>query len=201
MGIVLDLTPVEQEHINLIRKSVDMYEELVGKKSVWIKIVQETGFSPAGSIDHERLVSLLTSNTDVNMSFTLDKDWDVLHYLLTGSVEDVADMRLSKAILGGEKIHIETWHNYPPVLLSPAETKAVASELNTVREEHIQARFDPAIITTLFFNAGDDPKIDAQNLAHVKEVGYACYYHQITKIAHYYQLAAERSMGMVKSFS
>ena len=80
---------------------------------------------------------LLKSTTD------LDKAWHGIHFLLTGSAGKTRSV-LSMAVIGGRSLDLTRGMNG---LLSPAETKAVASALRKVRKKELAARFDSEKMT------------------------------------------------------
>jgi hypothetical protein len=147
MGVIMDLTPVEQHRIELVRTDLATYYRLEQEKNVWVRIFRESVASPTKQIDPQRAASLLGCYSDLNLSLTLGKDWELLHYLLTGTSEEVEEMPLSMVVLGGEKLFIDQqWSYSPPVLLSVQETRGVAQALATIPVESIIARYQPEMI-------------------------------------------------------
>ena len=203
MGIIMDLLPVERDRIELVRNDREMYEQLAYEKNVWIRISRESMASPTKRLDGQRMAFLTNCYSDLNLSLTLNKDWDLLHYLLTGTSEDVEGMLLSKVVLGGEKLFSDQqWSYGPPVLLSVEETQEVAQALAAVPIETIIERYQPEVIIERCYNIStsqEDRFSYQQALAHLKEDGYAYYWQRIRKISNYYSLAAGQSMGMLKS--
>lgn len=87
--------------------------------------------------DRERFESL---HEGVLQEFTeVDKAWNGIHFLLTGRSRKGPDV-LSMAVYGGAALDLM---NGTHALLSPEETKAVASALLRVSEKELRARFDP----------------------------------------------------------
>jgi hypothetical protein len=203
MGVIMDLTPVERDRIERVRTDLATYYQLEQEKNVWVRIFRESVASPTKQIDPQRAAFLLGCYSDLNLSLTLGKDWELLHYLLTGTTEEVAEMPLSQVVLGGEKLFIDQqWSHSPPVLLSVQETQAVAQALAAVPVETISARYQPDVIIERCYHlpaSQEEGSPYQQMMAHLKDNGHTYYWKRIGEISHYYSLAAEQSMGMLKS--
>jgi hypothetical protein len=71
---------------------------------------------------------------------SLEKSWHVIHYLLTGKIDE-APPPLGNAVLGGEEIGEE--RDYGPVrFLTPQEVREVAEALASISKDDLLRRFD-----------------------------------------------------------
>ena len=70
----------------------------------------------------------------------LEKSWHVLHYLLTGKVEE-APAPLGNAILGGQEIGDDLGYG-PARFLTSKQVREVAGALEAVSKDELAARFD-----------------------------------------------------------
>ena len=75
----------------------------------------------------------------------LDKAWDGIHYLLTGSVEPNNTLA-SEVIMGGKSIGPDRGYG-PAQLLNPAEVKAIAHLLEETSADMLRQRFNPKEMT------------------------------------------------------
>ncbi|MBS0394804.1 MAG: YfbM family protein [Proteobacteria bacterium] len=71
--------------------------------------------------------------------FDLDKSWHLIHYFLTGRVEQ-APPPLGDAILGGDEIRRSDSGDGPARLLMPDRVTAVAVALATIQPETLPSR-------------------------------------------------------------
>ncbi|WP_430788757.1 YfbM family protein [Actinoplanes sp. G11-F43] len=74
----------------------------------------------------------------------LQKSWQGLHYLLTGTRGRVS-AGVGSAILGGTEIGEDPGYG-PPRLLTPDEVAAVASALDATDPPTLRARYDPEVL-------------------------------------------------------
>jgi hypothetical protein len=78
---------------------------------------------------------------------SLEKMWQALHFLLTGSAEDVQPP-LGEAILGGTEIGDDVGYG-PARYLTPGQVQAIAAALRQLDREELRRRFKPATMTEL----------------------------------------------------
>ncbi len=67
--------------------------------------------------------------------------WHVLHYAITGSADE-GEGALAKAVLGGEPVNDDDLGYGPLLYCSKDDVKEVASALNDITAETIEARLD-----------------------------------------------------------
>src|SRR5438093_6086389 len=75
----------------------------------------------------------------------LDKAWHGIHYLLTGTAWE-GRPPLNALVLGGKRLPDpdEEWGYGPPRLLPPGDVAALSRALESVSDDDLAARFDPA---------------------------------------------------------
>lgn len=130
---------------------------------------------------------------------SLDKSWNVLHYLLTG----IADLNqligpdappLHKAILGGTEVGKELGYG-PAKYLTPNEVKEVSKALSDVSKEDLQRKYDteiPKVSNDLY------PAIGLQNPERWKDPEERNYFLSFLEpLKSYYQDAATKGNAML----
>ena len=85
---------------------------------------------------------------------SLEKSWHSLHYLLTGSAQEV-DSPLGNAILGGKEIGPDMGYG-PARFLDASQVQEVSSALNKVSNHDLARRFDLRAMTAAKVYACDD---------------------------------------------
>jgi hypothetical protein len=70
----------------------------------------------------------------------LDKNWHVIHYLLTGSAWGIGD-GAGAAVLGGVEIGEDGGYG-PARLLDPGSARAIAADLDALNVDALRPRFD-----------------------------------------------------------
>jgi hypothetical protein len=74
----------------------------------------------------------------------LEKAWDGIHYLLTGT-SGGGDPPLNSLLCGGQALQDDgEWGYGPPAILSRAQTLAFHEALSSLSNRELAARFDPA---------------------------------------------------------
>ena len=111
-GILSD--PAEQERVRAL-----ILKELAG---AGINVGASVGAGPNGD------------------GLNLEKSWHVLHYLLTGKVEE-APPPLGNAILGGQEIGDDLGYG-PARFLTPQQVREVAAALASISKDDLAERFD-----------------------------------------------------------
>jgi hypothetical protein len=71
---------------------------------------------------------------------SLDKAWQGVHFLLTGTV-DATPEPLGQAVLGGQEVGEDDGYG-PPRLMDPATVAEVATALSGLTDDEVRARFD-----------------------------------------------------------
>ena len=164
-GHVRQITPAELKHLQRNPESVN--EIIRGKvrpdPAKMLAVLQRTqqialDARAAGILDDpgekervraEILKELAGAGINVGVSvdegpsedgLNLEKSWHVLHYLLTGKVED-APPPLGNAILGGKEIG-EDFGYGPARFLTPQQVHEVAAALVLISKDDLSARFD-----------------------------------------------------------
>ena len=100
--------------------------------------------SEVSALDADRRkleVLLLESSGPWNLY--LDKAWDGLHWILTGSAKYDSANPLSEMLRGGKSLTTQLPYGKPS-LHSPAEVKACAKHLRAETEKSLRARYAPA---------------------------------------------------------
>jgi Domain of unknown function (DUF1877) len=90
--------------------------------------------------DPDLVEQLVEAHGPPETRLDLDKAWHGLHWLLTGSVDEV-DSPLGLAVLGGEPVG-DDWGYGPPRLLAPDDVRRAADALAQVTVEDLRSRFD-----------------------------------------------------------
>lgn len=139
-------------------------------------------------IQHQILRELATGGSKVPYAheedrLNLEKSWHVLHYLLTGHVQE-APGPLGNAILGGEEIGEE--RDYGRVrFLTPQQVHEVADALSNVSKDALRNRFDLEAMNA----AGIYTARNQEDLELAQE-----YFEQLSR---FYREAAENSEAML----
>ncbi len=80
----------------------------------------------------------------INRYLDIEKEWQVLHFLLTGEVtfsgHSQAPLPLRNAIMGGHNTQYEATYDYHRYL-TPEEVKEVAGALNQILPEDLRTRY------------------------------------------------------------
>lgn len=113
----------------------------------------------------------------------LEKSWHSLHYLLTGSAQEV-DSPLGSAILGGTEIGPDLGYG-PARFLDPKRVQEVSSALNTISSDDLARRFDlNAMIAAKIYACADDEELELAQ-------------HYFEHVVKYYAEAAKRGDAML----
>lgn len=80
------------------------------------------------------------SDETTNDWLELDKAWQGVHFLLTGTI-DVTPEPLGQAVLGGQEVGEDDGYG-PPRLMDPATVASVATALSGLTDDEVRARFD-----------------------------------------------------------
>src|SRR5437763_1889481 len=99
------------------------------------------------------VVKLPTDGPDKD-GLSLEKSWHSLHYLLTGSAQEV-DSPLGNAILGGKEIGPDLGYG-PARFLDARQVQEVSSALSKVSNDDLARRFDLRAINAAKVYACDD---------------------------------------------
>ena len=73
----------------------------------------------------------------------IDKAWQGIHYLLTGSADESAPPPLNFLLAGGTDVGEEDVGYGPARVYSAAETREIAAALAAVSDDELRRRFDP----------------------------------------------------------
>ncbi len=95
--------------------------------------------------DPRRMIDALQRKDDTILK--LDKSWQGLHYLMTGSAEQPKGV-LGQAILGGREVGEDLGYG-PARVLTPENVKKIAVALAQVTQASLAARYDPATMERL----------------------------------------------------
>ena len=121
-------------------------------------------------------------STDLPLSFSLDKDWHVMHYLLTGRVHG-GRVPLKNAVLGGTPIGPDDDFG-PARYLEPREVAAVARALEEIDRSSLFRHWPPGFLSRWrLYSAGG-----------VHEDGL---YGAFTKLRDYYRSAHANDEAMI----
>jgi hypothetical protein len=102
----------------------------------------------------------------------LEKSWHVLHYLLTGKVED-APPPMGNAILGGTEIGEDLGYG-PARFLTPPQVREVAAALAPISKDDLGERFNlKAMIAANIYPVRDESELE---LAERYFEDLSCYY-------------------------
>ncbi len=118
----------------------------------------------------------------------IDKAWNGIHYLLTGSVESNGTLA-SKVIMGGEDIGLDRGYG-PAQLLKPAEVKAIAQLLDGTTPDILRQRFKPKEMTRADVYPGVIWERDGD-----EALRYVLDYYK--KLVTFYKRAAERGQAVI----
>lgn len=116
---------------------------------------------------------------------SLEKDWEVLHHLLTGEFRAVASP-LSRAILGGKEIGEDLGGYGPARYLWADEVWEISSALSALTHEELRRRYDPAKLKAHWHDEDDDD-----------EYVLALLLSGFDDLALYFRLAAARGNAML----
>jgi hypothetical protein len=93
----------------------------------------------------------------------LDKHWHGVHYLLTGTAWDLGDGAAGAAVLGGADIGADG--GYGPARLVDADlVRAIAAGLDSLDEQTLRERFDPAAMSAAEIYPDIWTDVDADDL-------------------------------------
>jgi hypothetical protein len=148
--------------------------------------------------DPEQLANLIHDEVEGLRVNNIDKSWEGLLFLLTGQgsagLQAQPITHLGRALFSGRLIDAAQDLGYGPAhYLEADEVAAVAKELNAIRVEDLEARFDPAemmrqeIYPVIWDRVDDDLK------------GYLLDYFDELKMV--YQTAAEKGDAMITFIS
>ncbi len=203
MGMIGHLRAITEEQLKQFRQNpAAIGEFLHGKKRADIaKIqaalerVQQIGLRAIGNPaekEKARLeiireltaagVKLPTDGPDED-GLRLEKSWHSLHYLLTGSAQEV-DSPLGNAILGGKEIGPDLGYG-PARFLDPTQVREVSSALNKISKRDLARQFDLEKMVAANVYACND-KSELESAQH--------YFQQMVK---YYAEAAKRGDAML----
>jgi hypothetical protein len=118
----------------------------------------------------------------------IDKAWNGIHYLLTGSVESNGTLA-SKVIMGGEDIGPDRGYG-PAQLLKPTEVKAIAHLLEGTTPDILRQRFRPKEMTRADVYPGVIWERDGDDA-----LRYVLDYYK--KLVAFYKRAAERGQAVI----
>jgi hypothetical protein len=93
---------------------------------------------------NRKKLQIVKGLTEPRKEFSLEKDWQLVHYVLNRTVAG-GKGPLADVVLGGDEIpDLDGKADYGPLrYLSPVRVKAVASALAEVNMEELAAAFDP----------------------------------------------------------
>jgi hypothetical protein len=113
----------------------------------------------------------------------LEKSWQSLHYLLTGTAWET-DSTLGKTILGGKEIGPDIGYG-PARYLEPFEVKEIAEALKTVSKDDFARRFDlKAMVAAKVYGCRDEGELELAQ-------------HYFAQVVKYYRDAAGRGDAML----
>ena len=99
----------------------------------------------------------------IGSSFDIHKDWDALHYLITGTDDDEVEGPLGDVLMGGEELGEDL--GYGPVrVLEPAQVAAASKALEQLGVSGILARWDPPKMRELELYGGDWDSFDKMSM-------------------------------------
>lgn len=128
------------------------------------------------------------------------KYWEVLHYLLCGTLEVSADNPLANALSGGESLPYALAWDVPPVLLGPVAVSTVATALATGRFEEVALRFEPEVLV-VECNPFAHSSLPDQLVQQLSEEGIQPFWPRIIKLNKFYALLGANGIGVVKYVS
>jgi hypothetical protein len=89
----------------------------------------------------------------------LEKSWHVLHYLLTGEVEEAAPP-MGNAILGGQEIGEDLGYG-PARFLTPQQVREVAAALRSISKDDLSRRFNlKAMMAAQIYPVRDESELE-----------------------------------------
>jgi hypothetical protein len=151
------------------RKTMNARERKKIGNQIWKDIKSSGLYSPSAALSEAGL--------------SLEKSWQILHYLLTGTAWDT-DSILGKTILGGKEIGPDTGYG-PARYLEPNEVKRVAKTLTNVSKNDLAGRFDlKAMVKAKVYSCDDDGELKVAQ-------------HYFAKVVSYYGKAAQRGDAML----
>ena len=113
----------------------------------------------------------------------LEKSWHSLHYLLTGSAQEV-DSPLGNAILGGKEIGPDLGYG-PARFLDAKQVQQVSSALNKLSSDDLARRFDlKAMMAAKVYACADEEELELAQ-------------HYFEHVVKYYAEAAKRGDAML----
>jgi hypothetical protein len=91
---------------------------------------------------------------------SLEKMWQAVHFLLTGS-PDGGPAPLGEAVLGGDEVGDDVGYG-PARILSPDRVQAVAAALSAISRDELRRRFRPDELTRaeIYPRVWDEPEDD-----------------------------------------
>jgi Domain of unknown function (DUF1877) len=90
---------------------------------------------------------------------SMEKSWHTLHYLLTGSAEEVTSP-LGNAILGGKPLGDDVGYG-PARFLTPKKVREVAAALAQLSKDDLTRRFDlPAMLAAQIYACNDEGELE-----------------------------------------
>lgn len=126
--------------------------------------------------------------TDVPKETDLDKAWDGIRYLLTGSSLEESEAHptlLSRAVMGGTKIGEDIGYG-PMSYLTPEEVQEISCALSKISPEELSKKFDVALMNEKKIYPGPFDEKDTEYVAGYYEV-----------MRDYYKDAAKRKNGLL----
>jgi hypothetical protein len=203
MGMIGHLRAITMVELGTLQQNPDSIEEFLQgdvranapNLMAVLERVQKIGLQAAGNpaeVQKARLeivrelaaagVKLPVDGPDEN-GLSLEKSWHSLHYLLTGSAQEV-DSPLGNAILGGKEIGPDLGYG-PARFLGAAQVREVSSSLNSISKDDLARRFDlNAMMAAKIYACGDEEELELAQ-------------HYFEHLVKYYAEAANRGDAML----
>jgi hypothetical protein len=122
----------------------------------------------------------------------LDKAWQCLHYLLTGTARD-GDGPLNFLVKGGQSVGAEDLGGFGPArVFRPLEVAAIADALSSVTEQQLLSRFDLKKLEKLDIYPGRWSEV---NLRADYDLGY--YFGPFKELKRVTERAKTEGLGMI----
>lgn len=203
MGMIGHLRAITAEQLRTLQQEPDSIEDFLqgeatpdtGKLMAALQRAQEIGLRAMGNPAEKEKARLeiireltaagakLPKDGPNEDGLSLEKSWHSLHYLLTGSAQEV-DSPLGNAILGGEEIGPDLGYG-PARFLDTKQVQEVSSTLNKVSSDDLARRFDlKAMMAAKVYACADDEELELAQ-------------HYFEHLVKYYAEAAKRGDAML----